>query len=194
LPNVNPVAIVTTGYKQPVGFSSDFGLALYSTNVSYTQGTQRDLYLATTSGFNPQPLALETQPVATLARSSMSRDGKFVLYLTDVTARGGTLHVADAKGTEVLTLPKVVEAEAAKGSLLAFTDNASDPEKYPVVADLKVIDLAAEQAPRLVEAKVLDPKNFFVDATGTVVSYVRSGIGRDPADADHDGVFSVTVR
>jgi hypothetical protein len=45
----------------------------------------------------------------------------------------------------------------------------------------------------LIEAKVLDGKNFQVDAAGTVAAYVRSGIARDPADPTHDGVFTVTL-
>jgi hypothetical protein len=193
LASIKPITIVTTGYKQPITFSSDFGLALYSTTVTYEHGTQRDLLLATTGAFNPQPLVLVSQPVATLARSTVTSDGKHVFWLTDVTPTGGTLHVVDSSGAEVTTLPNVVEAAAGKGSLLVFTDNASDPSKYPVVADLKVLDLGHETDPRLIEAKVLDGKNFELDASGTVASYVRSGIGRDPGDATHDGVFTVTL-
>jgi len=62
VPDVNPVAIVTTGYKQPVAFSRDFDLALYSTTVTYESGTQRDLLLAKTSGFNAEPLAWSKTP------------------------------------------------------------------------------------------------------------------------------------
>jgi len=124
----------------------------------------------------------------------MSRDGRFVFYLTDVGDRGGALHVADAQGKEVMLLPNVVEAAAANDSLLVFTDTQSNPNVYPVVADLKVIDVAREQEPRLVEKKILDPKNFQVDPTGSMVAYVRSGVGRDSAEPEFDGVFSVTIR
>lgn len=194
LPSVNPVAIVTTGYKQPVGFSPDFGLALYSTTVTYERGTQRDLLLTETSAFNADPLVLVSKPVATLTRSSMTRDGKYVFWLTDVTPSGGTLHVSDAQGDEVIVLPKVVDAVAGEGSMLVFTDNSSDPEQYPVVADLKVLDLKLEDEPRIVEEKILDAKAFQVDKTGTVVSYVRSGVERDSEAPERDGVFSVTIR
>jgi hypothetical protein len=194
LPEVNPVAIITTGYKQPIGFSRDFGLALYSTTVSYEHGTQRDLLLSTTSEFNPDPIVLVSQPVATLARSSMTSDGNYIFWLTDVSASGGSLHVVDKLGGEVMVLPNVVEAAAGDDSVLLFTDNASDPDQYPVVADLKIIDLSREDEPRLVEEKILDGKNFYVDESGTVVSYVRSGVDREAGEPDHDGVFSVSVR
>jgi hypothetical protein len=194
LPDVNPVAVITTGYKQPIGFSHDFGLALYSTTVTYEHGTQRDLLLTPTSHFNADPLVLVDAPVATLPRSSMTRDGKYVFWLTDVTTSGGALHIVDQLGSEVMVLPDVVEAEAADGSLLVFTDNSSDPDTYPVVADLKLIDLAHDDEPRLIEEKVLDGKNFRVDESGTVVSYVRSGVDRDAEGAEHDGAFSVSIR
>ncbi len=194
LPSVNPVAIVTTGYKQPVGFSPDFGLALYSTTVTYEQGTQRDLLLTTTAAFNSSPLVLESKPVATLARSSMTRDGRYIFWLTDVGSSGGTLHVVDQSGSKVVELPNVVEAAAGDGSLLVLTDNPSDPDQYPVVADLKIMDLALEDEPRVVEEKVLDGKSFQLSRDGKVVTYVRSGVDRDSADESYQGVFSVNIR
>ncbi len=194
LPSVNPVAIVTTGYKQPVGFSPDFGLALYSTRVTYEQGTQRDLLLTTTAAFNSNPLVLVDEPIATLPRSHMTRDGRFIFWLTGASPRGGSLHVVDKLGAEVIELPNVLEAAAGEGSLLVFTDNPSDPDQYPVVADLKIMDLALEDEPRLVEQKIVDGKSFRLNAEGTVVSYVRSGVDRDSAEADYQGVFSVSIR
>lgn len=193
LPEVNPVAIITTGYKQPVGFSSDYGISLYSTTVTYEHGTQRDLLLTSTDDFNPTPLVLVEQPVATLARSSMTRDGRFVLYLTDVTERGGTLHVVDLDGSEIAALPGVVEASAAKGSLLVFTDNSSDPSQYPVVTDLKLIDLERDSEPRLIEQQVLSGKDFQVDVGGSKITYVRSGVDRDAEQPEHDGIFVVSI-
>lgn len=194
LPSVNPVAIVTTGYKQPVGYSPDFRLALYSTTVTYDSGTQRDLLLTPTAAFNPDPLVLVDKPVASLARSYMTRDGRYFFWLTDVGPRGGSLHVVDAGGSRVVELPNVLEAAAGDGSLLVFTDNPSDPEQYPVVADLKIIDLALEDEPRLVEEKVLDGKNFQLGGDGKVVTYVRSGVDRDSAEPGYQGAFSATIR
>lgn len=188
-PEMNPVPIVTTGYKQPIRFSPEFDLALYSTTVTYENGTQRDLRLVSTDGFKEQPIVLVDDPVAVLPRSSMTRDGKFVLYLSDVSSTGGSLHVVDRQGVELLVLPNVVEAEAAGDSSLVFTDNQSDPEMYPVVADLKIIDLASKQEPQLIEEKILDGHKFAVDTAGQSIVYTRSGVDRDAANDDHDGVF-----
>jgi hypothetical protein len=188
-PDMNPVPIVTTGYKQPVQFSPGFDFALYSTSVTYENGTQRDLRLVSTDGFTEQPIVLVADPVATLARSSMTRDGKFVLYLSDISTTGGSLHVVDQAGAELLVIPNVIEAEAAGGSSLVFSDNPSDPQQYPVVADLKIIDLGREQEPRLIEEKILDGHKFAVDAGGQSIVYTRSGVDRDVAADQHDGVF-----
>jgi hypothetical protein len=188
-PEMNPVPIVTTGYKQPIQFSPAFDLALYSTTVTYEDGTQRDLRLVSTDGFKEQPIVLVADPVAVLPRSSMTRDGQFVLYLSDVTSTGGSLHVVDRHGAEVLVLPNVVEAEAAGNSALVFTDNQSDPEQYPVVADLKIIDLGREQEPRLIEEKILDGKKFAVDRSGRSIIYTRSGVDREAGTEARDGVF-----
>ncbi len=188
-PEMNPVPIVTTGYKQPVQFSPSFDLALYSTTVTYENGTQRDLRLVGTDGFKAQPIVLVADPIAVLTRSSMTRDGQFVLYLSDVSSTGGSLHVVDQQGAELLVLPNVVDAEAIGGSTLVFTDNPSDPEKYPVVADLKLIDLGREQEPRLIEEKILDGHKFAVDKAGQNIVYTRSGVDRDAAADDHDGLF-----
>ncbi|HVY25445.1 MAG TPA: hypothetical protein VHB79_02795 [Polyangiaceae bacterium] len=184
--DIEPTPIVTTGYKQPVQLSADFGLALYSTTVTYEQGTQRDLLLVPTDGFHSTPITLVRDPVATLGRSAMTRDGRFIAYFTDMTASGGTLHVVDADGTERLTRENVVEVAAGVDSTLLFTDNSSDPNAYPVVADLNVVDLAADAEPKLVEASVLDGKNFQVDPSGTSVAYVRSGVDRSAAEQPTD--------
>jgi hypothetical protein len=193
-PDVNPVPIVTTGYKQPVGFSPGFDLALYSTTVTYEEGTRRDLRLVNTDGLNTDPVELVDQPVAALGRSTMTRDGEYVFYLTDMSMTGATLHVVAKDGNEVLALPGVVEVVAAHDSTLVFTDNSSDPSVYPVVADLKVLNLANETEPRLVEEKIIDGKNFYLDADGTLVTYTRSGVDRDAEASDSKGLFMRQVK
>jgi hypothetical protein len=193
-PEVNPVPIVTTGYKQPIGFSTDFDLALYSTTVDYEQGTRRDLLLVSTDGLNTEPIQLVADPVAALGRSSMTQDGRYVFYLTDMSMSGATLHVVAKDGSEMLSLPGVVEVAAAADSTLVFSDNSSDPDAYPVVADLKVINLAAETAPRVVEEKILNGTNFYVSADGARVVFVRSGVDRDPEAAESKGVFSREIK
>lgn len=194
LPSVNPVPVVTNGYSQPVGFSPEYDLVLYSTAVSYTQGIQRDLRMVATDSFNATPTALVSGVTASLTRSSISEDGQFVFYLSDVTPSGGTLHVVDREGTERVVLPGVVEALAAVGSRIVFTDNSSDPDVYPVVTDLKVLDLASDSEPRLIEAKIIEGRTFQLDAAKEQVIYVRSGIGRDVSAPDQSGVFVQRVR
>jgi len=189
LADINPITIVTRGYSQAAAFSSGFHFALYSTTVTYTDGTKRDLWLTPTDAFNPAPIELVKDPLAALPRSCLTADEKFVLYLTDMTPTGANLHVVSVDGKERALLPGVVEAVAAKGGTIVFTDNSSDPNQYPVVADLKVLDLAKGGSPQLLEEKIVDGKAFHVDASGTEVIYIRSGVDRD-AGANRTGLFA----
>ena len=193
LPEPNPVPIVTTGYSEPVAFTSDYSFALYSSKVTYENGTQRDLRLVPTDGFSPEPIELVAEPTATLPRSSLTKDGQFVLYLSDYTASGGHLHVVGTDGVEKTVLQDVLEAVAIGDSKIVYTANASDPEVYPVVSDLYVIDLASSQPPTLIEAQVLDGKNFQVVGEGERVVYLRSGVDRDVEDPERDGMFYRTL-
>jgi hypothetical protein len=95
----------------------------------------------------------------------------------------------DRDGVERIVLPGVVDALAASGSRIVFTDNSSDPEVFPVVTDLKVMDLARDAEPRLIEAKILEGRTFQLDAMKQQVIYVRSGIDRDAAAPDRVGLF-----
>lgn len=189
VPDAAPEPIVTTGFSDPVAFTSSYNMALYSTQVSYDNGTQRDLHLVATNGFNPEPIDLVTDPVAAMPRSSITSDGQFVLFLTDLTPTGGTLHVVAMDGTEVLTLPGVLDALAAHGNGIVFSDNASDPSVYPNTADLKWVNPGSSSNPVLIEASIMDAKNFQVDSTGAQVIYTRSGVDRDPSDPEHTGLY-----
>jgi hypothetical protein len=189
VPDSNPVPIVTTGFSEPVAFTEDYGEVLYSSKVTYENGTQRDLRLVATDGFNPEPIELVAEPTASVGRSTLTTDGNYALYLDDVTARGGTLHVVDMKGHEVLSFAGVLDVLAAGGSAILFTDNASDPDVYPNVADLEYVDVSKGKTPALVEGAILEPKNFQVDADFSRVIYVRSGVDRDSEDPLHAGLF-----
>lgn len=193
-PDVNPMPIVTTGYKQPIGFSSAFDMALYSTIVTYEEGTRRDLRLVSTDRLNTQPIELVSEPVAALGRSTMTRDGDYVFYLTDMSMTGATLHIVARDGSELMALAGVVEVVAAAENTLVFTDNSSDPSVYPIVADLKVLNLAEETEPRIVEERITDGKNFHLNADGTRVTYARSGLDRDPEASDSKGLFTREVK
>jgi hypothetical protein len=192
LPDVNPLTIVTRGYSQPAAFTSGFDMALYSTKVTYDRGTRRDLRITRTDVFSLAPTELVPDPVAELPRSSLSKDGRFVLYLTDMTPSGATLHVRTVDGGERMVLPNVAEAVAAHDAVIVFTDGSSDPNQYPITSDLKVVDLATSEPPALVESKILEGRNFQLDTTGTRVLYVRSGIDRD-ASPERDGLFVRTI-
>ena len=189
VPDSNPVPIVTTGFAEPVAFSSDYGRVLYSSKITYENGTQRDLRLVETDGFNPEPIELVGDPSAAVGRSSITDDGEYVLYLDEVTANGSTLHVVDTQGNEVVSLPGVLDVLAAHGSTIVFTDHGSDPEVYPNVADLEVLDVATSTKPTLVEARIMETKNFQLDSSLTRVIYVRSGVDRDPEDPLRTGIF-----
>ncbi|HVR20856.1 MAG TPA: hypothetical protein VMS65_14195, partial [Polyangiaceae bacterium] len=64
LPDVDPIPVVTRGYAQPIGFSPLFDLALYSTIVTYENGTQRDLFVVPTDEANAEPVELAPEPTA----------------------------------------------------------------------------------------------------------------------------------
>jgi hypothetical protein len=193
LPDVNPVPVVTTSYSVPVEFSPTFEHALFSTTVSYESGTQRDLLLVPTDAIDAAPLVLVDEPVARLGRSTMTRDGRFVLYLLD-DDDAPSLHVVAVDGSEKLVLPNVVDVLAAYDSTIVFTDNQSDPEAYPVVSDLKIIDVAVETEPRLVEEKVLEARAFQVNPDEDKLIYVRSGVDREAMSDERDGLFYRALR
>jgi hypothetical protein len=99
----------------------------------------------------------------------------------------------DLTGNEVLSRPGVVDVVAAHDSTIVFTDNASDPDVYPNVADLEVLDVATGTVPTLVEASIMETKNFQVDSSGTQVIFVRSGVDRDPEDPERSGLFTAEL-
>jgi hypothetical protein len=192
LPDVNPLTILTRGYAQPAEFSSRFDVALYSTTVNYDNGTRRDLRITRTDVFNPSPTELVSDPVAGLPRSGLTKDGQFALYLTDMTPSGAALHVRSSDGTERMVLPNVLDAVAAHDGTIVFTDGSTDPNQYPVVADLKMLNLAKTASPTLLEAKIVEGRTFQLDASGKQVVYVRSGIDREPS-TERDGLFFQTI-
>jgi hypothetical protein len=194
VPEMNPIPIVTRGYAQAVAFSPNYDVALYSTTVTYEAGTRQDLRLVPTNEFNPEPIELVSEPVAALPRSSITRDGRFVLYLTDVTPSGGSLHVVAIDGTETMVLENVVEALAVKDDTVVFTDNSSDPDQYPVVGDQRVLAVGRGAKSGLLEAKIAEGRAFSLDASGDNVVFVRSGVDRDADDAERDGLFFARIR
>ncbi|HEY3500850.1 MAG TPA: hypothetical protein VGK73_39430 [Polyangiaceae bacterium] len=193
VPDAAPIPVVTNGFADAVSYSGSYTHTLYSSKITYENGTQRDLRLARADEFNPEPIQIVSEPIATIGRSSMTTAGNFVFYLTDVERTGGTLHVVDLEGNEVLAHEGVVEVAAAGGDAIVFSDSSTDPDVYPVVADLKYLDLAADTTPKLIEAAILDGKSFRIDAEHRHVIYPRSGVGRDAADPERDGLYWVDL-
>jgi hypothetical protein len=194
LPDINPIPIVTRGFSQLADFSPSYDQVLYSRQVTYEGGTKRDLLLTAASLFNPQPTELVALPTADLSRSAFTSDGRYAIYLTDLSPQGSTLNVFSiARGT-TRTYPNVVSAVAAGKAQIVFSDQMSDPNKYPVVADLHVLDAATESPPQLIEAKILDGRSFFADSATGLVTYVRSGVARDTSDPEAQGVFVRSIR
>jgi hypothetical protein len=194
LPQINPIPIVTRGFAQRADFSPNYEHVLYSRKVTYEGGTKRDLLLTDTRGFNPTPRELVAEPVATLSRSTFTSDSKYVLYLTDVTPFGSTLNVASVATGAVRMYTNVDTVVAARGSTIVFSDNRSDPTKYPIVADLKAVDVASDGAPTVIETKIMDGRSFYVSPDLGSVVYVRSGVDRDAADPASQGVFVRSLR
>jgi hypothetical protein len=193
VPEINPIPVVTRGFAQRAEFSPTYAHVLYSRTVNYEGGTKRDLLLTDTTGFNPTPKELVAEPVASLSRSAFTSDGKYVLYLSDVTPNGSTLNVVSVETGATRFFTNVDTVVATNGSRLVFSDNRSNPEVYPVVADLKTVDAAGETQPELIEAKIVDGRSFYLSADKSSVVYVRSGVDRDLADPASQAVFVSTL-
>jgi hypothetical protein len=189
LPEINPIPIVTRGFAQLAEFSPSYDHVLYSRQVTYEGGTKRDLMLSDTSIFNPQPTELVAGPTAGLSRSAFTTDGQYAIYLTDLNARGSTLNIYSVASGKVRTFPNVDTVLAAGKATIVFSDHRSDPDKYPIVADLNVLDAATDGPPQLLEAMIVDGRSFFADPDAGWVSYVRSGLDFDANDPEAQGVF-----
>lgn len=191
LPDVNPVPVVVSKYAARAALSRDHQWLLYSTTVTYDKGTRRDLLLADTSGYNATPNVLVANPVAGLGRSAFTRDGEWVLYFTYITPTGATLVARPVGGGAAKQVPNVVEVGAAHGSTIVLTTNQSDPDEYPVLADLQVMNLASDTEPKLLEAKTIDGRGFRLDDAGKLVVYTRSD--PDAAGPKHESLFFQSV-
>lgn len=183
LPDVNPFPIVTKNYAQRVEFTPSFDRVLYSTEVNYDNGTRRDLLITSTEGFNPTPTVLVDEPVASIARSAFTKDGKYLFYLTNVTPAGTKLTIRSVEGEVTRTLPDVVDVAAAYGSTIVFSDAPSEPDKWPVLATLKTLDVSSDAEPQVLGQKIVDGKTFQLSSDGKLVVYVRAAAGEGTTDS-----------
>lgn len=172
--SASAIPIVVDGFQQAVAWNADSSKVLYSSTVVYEQAAKQDLRWSTTDYFNPTPVTLVEDATATLGRSAMTDDANFALYLTDVGAQGGTLHLVPLAGGAGKTLPGVDTVVAGKGAKVVVTDNRSPADVFPPLVDLKVVD-AATGAPTLLETGILDGRDILVRSDKTVVAYRRDG-------------------
>src|SRR5690606_32254304 len=152
---------------------------------------RRDLYLADTTGFNPQPLILASDPSARLPAVPITTDGGWLLYYDELRTRaeGATLNARRIGSEESLSFPNVYDAKVARDGLVVISDNRSNPDQWPVVADLKLLDLSADAGVAMIEERVIDGSAFFVGPHGDRVIYLRSGVDAEGnQDRDAQGV------
>lgn len=183
LPDGNPFPLVTNGFAVRTDFSPSFDRVLYSKRVTYENGTQRDLYLASTETFNERPLVLTSEPKARLSRTSFTTNGGYAVFLMDV-PDGTELRVHPVDGGEPLTLPRVDTYSAGLGSRVVFTDNRSNPEQYPITGDLRILN-AADGELRTLQPTIAD-RAFYVTEDRTRVVFIRPRVA---GEEDQHGLY-----
>ena len=181
LGTILPQPVVTTGYGQRTAFSPTLEHALYSNVVSYEGGEKRNLFLAATSGLATQVDELVAGANGNVSRSAFTADGRFVLWLSDMTTNGATLNTRAVTGGPVRTFPNVDSVLASKGSQIVFSDNRSDPSVYPITTDLNRVDLGGDGAKVQLAATITDGRAFQITPDGKAVVYVMPNAGADAA-------------
>lgn len=177
LPNIVPIPIVTNKFRTVVAWSSDYSRVLYSSNVIYEPVQGQDLIVAPTTQFTAVPPVLVADPVARLSRSSLTADGNYALYLIGSDDNeAGTLYVSPVNGAPGLTIDGVDTVLAAREDLIVFSTNRSDPNAYPITADLQALRAGGDSMPVLVQADIVDGRSFYVTADGKAVVYARPAI------------------
>lgn len=183
LPDIAATPIVATKYAARAAFSPSMKHSLYSTVVTYEGGTHRDLRLTNTDTFNATPLILEPEPIADVSRSAFTRDGGWVLYLVDAADQTKTLKVHSVEGGLVLDHTNVDTLVAAHGSRVVISMNRSDPTKYPILADLAVIDPALPTQMVTLQTGTTDGRGYYVSEDGKKVAYVMPAETGKPSAA-----------
>ena len=184
-----PQPVVTTGYGQRTAFSPTMDHALYSSVVSYEGGERRNLFIAATGGLATTVDTLVDGPNGNVSRSAFTADGRFVLWLTDITTNGATLNVRAVTGGAVRTFPNVDSVLASKGSQIVFSSDRSDASVYPITTDLYRVDLGGDAAPPTrIGSSITDGRAFQITPDGNAVVYVMPNAGADAAT--REGVWT----
>jgi hypothetical protein len=181
VPSVAPTPVVATKYSARAAWTASYSHSLYSTTVTYEGGTRRDLRLTSTDAFNPSPIVLVDEPKAEISRSAFTKDGKWVMFLTDTEAGKKSLAVGSINGEEPIQIQNVDTALAAHGSRVIYSTNRSDPEQYPITADLMVMDPASPGKPVLMRSATTDGRGFHVSRDGSKLVYVMPTAPDSPA-------------
>jgi hypothetical protein len=175
-PGFTPMPIITNGFLSRAALSPDFSHALYSTEVEYVDGTQRDLLLTATTKLNHLPMRLVDQPVAELSRDAFTENGKWVLYTIET-----ELHMRSVTTLEDRAISNVDTVVAAHGSRVVYSTNRSGPETWPITADLVVADPAAQGDPVMLMSGTTDGRSFYLSADRSQVFYAVPAQGEEPS-------------
>jgi hypothetical protein len=172
-PDELPLVIVSRNFRNIAAWSPNEQYALYSSQVTYEGGEKRDLLLARTAVENRTLTRLVNTASARLSRSAFTANSQYALYLTEVDAQGaGTLIVHPLAGGTDIPQAKVDTVVAARDSLVLFSANRTETA-VPVVAELKVLDAAGGTEATLLEASILDGRNFYLTPDRSAVVYAR---------------------
>jgi hypothetical protein len=192
LPEVDPVPVIPNEFRNLVGFDTTYGWVLFSKQVSYEAGTRRDLWLSPTTVMNRDPEMLVGTPTATVSRSAFTTDGSHALWNTDVDAAGsGTLHARRVIGGPERTFAGVDTSLAAGDAVVVFTDSRTPPPEHPIVADLKLVDLATEAEPLVLKSRIVDGRTFAITSDRTRLVY---SLPAAPEAADQEALYVQQIR
>ncbi len=171
LPDAAATPIVTSKFVSRVALSPDNGYALYSTVFNYDRGTHQDLRITPTDVFTLHPVVLVADATAEVPASPFTRDGRWVLYLAGDGKK--TLHLVSVDGSGAASIDDVGTMIAAHGSRVVYSHALSDPAKYPVTAELAVVDAASPAQPLELAAATTDGRQFELTADGRQLVYMK---------------------
>jgi hypothetical protein len=171
LPDIAPAPLVTNNFSVRVDWNADYSYAVFSREVNYDSGTKQDLLVASTGELNASPIVLEPNTEAMLTRSTFTSDGQHVMYVTPIDESSRTLHVRGVDGSEKFKIDGADTAVAAHSARIVYSVNRSDPNTWPITADIMVLDARGSET-KLLREKTTDGRAFFVAQDGNFVTYV----------------------
>ena len=187
VPDTDPVAVVVNDFIARSQFDPRWERVLYSTELTYEGTTRRDLYMVETSGENRVATRLVEQPTAALPESAFTPDGKYVLYLEDITNSGSsTLAVRSVDTATTDRFQDVDTVLTGADNRIVFTSARSAPDTYPITADLNVALPGGEM--RTLRPGVSSGRDITLTPDTQSVVYVMPR-GADP-DQNPEGLYT----